>query len=182
LGTYKFIYLVTPELQVQQKVSAIWSLMAIGISLTAVLMGGMVALRSSVSITPSLQRRWRIDTSRDKAQVTRIELPIHVFPDELEEYYDYLEDQLKKRSKTGDLLVWMLRREEGETTGFFFIYSSEGTNISRLYTKNRIEIELGEDETYSTILFSDGDDDSVTQAGVLIRKICLEWTMRREGN
>lgn len=182
LGAYKFIYLVTPALQVQQKVSAIWSLGAIGISLAAVLIGGMVALRNSVSITPSLKRRWSLDEKEDGEKVTQIRLPVHVFPVELGEYYDFLEDRLGKRSKSVDMAVRMLRREDDGKTAFSFIYSTEGTNISSLYSKNRLVIELGEDETYSTILHTDGDSDSVKRAGVLMRRICLDWSMEREGH
>lgn len=182
LGAYKFIYIMTPALQVQQKVSAIWSLGAIGISLAAVLIGGMVALRNSVSITPSLKRRWVLDQKAGNEKVTKIRLPVHVYREELGEYYDFLEDRLKQRSKTGDMVVRMLKREvEGENTVFSFIYCTEGTTVSRLYTKNKLAIELGEDETYSTTLHTEGDSDSVKRAGGLMRKICLEWSMNREG-
>lgn len=181
LGAYKFIYMVTPALQVEQKVSAIWSLGAIGISLAAVLIGGIVALRNSVSITPSLRRRWSLDEKGEGEKITEIRLPVHVFPEERDDYYDFLEERLRKHNKTGDMRVRMLRREEtGCGSTFSFIYSTEGTNISRLYTKNRIVMELGEDETYYTVLRTDGDKDSIKRAGVLLRKICLDWSMERE--
>jgi hypothetical protein len=181
LGAYKFIYLVTPELQVQQKVSAIWSLGAIGISLAAVVIGGMFALRNSVSITPSLQRRWRLDSTGEGERVSRIELPLHVFPEELESYYDFLEDRLKNWTWSSDMSVRVVKRETGKTA-FSFIHSTEGTSISRLYTKNQLMVELGEDGTFSTVLLSDGDSDGVKRTGVLMRRICLDWSMEREGH
>jgi hypothetical protein len=178
LGAYKFIYILTPELQVQQKVSAIWSLGAIGISLAAVLIGGLFAIRNSVSITPSLQRRWRLDDTEEKERITRIELPIHVFPEELEEYYNFIENRLSE-TWSGDMSVRSLKRGEGKTA-FSFVHSIEGTSISRMYTKNQLVIELGEDGTYTTVLYSDGDSDGVKRTGVLMRRICLDWSMERE--
>ncbi len=181
LGAYRFIYLVTPALQVQQKVSAVWSLGAIGISLAAVLIGGMIALRNSVSITPSLLRRWKIDSVSETDRITKIELPIHVFPEELKEYYEFLEDKLSRRKTRGDMRVSMLKfTEDMEETYFNFVYSSYGSNISSLYTRNKVVIEVGSDGTYTTTLYSDGDSDSVKKVGELMRRVCLDWSMERE--
>lgn len=176
LGAYKFIYMVTPELQVQQKVSAVWSLGAIGISLAAVLIGGLFALRNSVSITPSLQRRWKLE-SKGSERITRIELPVHVFPEELEEFKTFIEERLRARESGVDVSVRMLKENED---GFSFFYGTEGPNISRLYSRNQLTIMLEEDETYHAVLFSDGDTESVRTTGVVMRQICLEWGMERE--
>ncbi len=61
LGFYKGMGFLSLTLLVRQKVSAFWSIASIGIAMTAVLMGAFAALKSSVVITPSLMRRWRID-------------------------------------------------------------------------------------------------------------------------
>lgn len=181
LGAYKFIYLVTPALQVKQKVSALWSIGAIGISLAAVLIGGMVALRNSVSITPSLMRRWRIDAKGNSRAETTIELPVHVFTEELDEYLDFLEGKLRDGMNGWEMRVRMLSREvEDESTVFTFIYSSATPEIYGLYSKNRVVIEFGEDGTYSTTLFTGGDEESVKKAGGFMRRICLDWSMKRE--
>ena len=183
LGAYKFIYLVTPALQVKQKVSAIWSLGAIGISLTAVLIGGLVALRNSVSITPSLTRRWKVETQGDSREETKVELPIHAFAEELDEYTDFIEEKLREGKKGREMAVRMLKKTvEDDTRVFSFIYSSANGGIASLYTKNRVVIELADDGTYSTTLYTGGDDDSVKKSGGFMRRVCLGWSMKREGH
>ncbi len=182
LGAYKFIYLVTPALQVKQKVSALWSLGAIGISLAAVLIGGLVALRNSVSITPSLTRRWKVEKKDDTREETRVELPIHAFAEEIEEYTDFIEEKLGEGKKEREMAVRMLKKTvEDDSTVFSFIYSSASGGIASLYAKNRVVIESAEDGTYSTTLFTDGDDESVKKSGGFMRRVCLDWSMKREG-
>ncbi len=182
LGAYKFIYLVTPALQVKQKVSAVWSLGAIGISLAAVLIGGMVALRNSVSITPSLMRRWKVATLGDSEIETRIELPIHAFPEELDEYTNFIEEKLREGMKGREMMVSILKKTvEDDTRVFSFIYKSTNGGISSLYTKNRVVIEPIADGTYSTTLFLEGDFESIKKSGGFMRRVCLDWSMKREG-
>jgi hypothetical protein len=182
LGAYKFIYLVTPALQVKQKVSAVWSLGAIGISLAAVLIGGMVALRNSVSITPSLMRRWKVATLGDSEIETRIELPIHAFPEELDEYTNFIEEKLIEGMKGREMMVSILKKTvEDDTRVFSFIYKSTNGGISSLYTKNRVVIEPIADGTYSTTLFLEGDFESIKKSGGFMRRVCLDWSMKREG-
>jgi ABC-type lipoprotein release transport system permease subunit len=182
LGAYKFIYLVTPALQVKQKVSAVWSLGAIGISLAAVLIGGLIALRNSVSITPSLTRRWKVETQGDSREETRIDLPIHAFAEELEEYTDFIEERLRKGKNGREMAVRVLKKTvEDDSRVFSFIYSSASGGIASLYTKNRVVIGPAVDGVYSTTLFTDGDDDSVKKSGGFMRRVCLGWSMKREG-
>ncbi len=61
LAFYKLMPMLGLTLEVHQKVSAVWSLAAIGISISAVLVGAFAALRSSVVITPSLTRKWKMN-------------------------------------------------------------------------------------------------------------------------
>lgn len=181
LGAYKFIYLVTPALQVKQKVSAIWSLGAIGISLAAVLIGGLVALRNSVSITPSLMRRWKLEPQGDSRTETKIELPVHAFAEELDRYTDFIEEKLRKEMQGWNMVVRMLKKTvEEDSTVFSFIYRSPSAVISGLYAKNRVMIEPADDGTYSTTLFTIGDDDSIKKTGDFMRRFCLEWSMKRD--
>ncbi len=183
LGAYKFIYLVTPALQVKQKVSALWSIGAIGISLAAVLIGGLVALRNSVSITPSLTRRWSVGKKDATKEETRVELPIHAFEEELDEYTDFIEKKLIEEGKGREMAVRMMRKTvEGNSTVFSFIYSSASGGIASLYARNRVVIEPAADGTYSTTLFTDGDDESIKKPGGFMRRVCLDWSMKREGH
>ncbi|MCX6641922.1 MAG: ABC transporter permease, partial [Candidatus Bathyarchaeota archaeon] len=57
------LYKVMPALglavDVHMKVSIFWSIASIGIAISAVIVGAIVALRNSVVITPSLVRKWK---------------------------------------------------------------------------------------------------------------------------
>jgi hypothetical protein len=43
-------------------------------------------------------------------------------------------------------------------------------------------IEPADDGTYSTTLFTDGDDESVKKSGGFMRRVCLDWSIKREGH
>jgi len=83
IGWYKIIFTLTPALQVKQKVSAFWSLAAIGFSLAAALVGGFSAFFNSTAITPSFRRRWKVTSKRDETRnVYETPLPIRITEDE----------------------------------------------------------------------------------------------------
>ena len=131
-------------------------------------------MRSSVSITPSLVRRWKIETQGDGQSETKIELPIHAFEEELDEYTDFIEEKLKKGMKGWEMVVRLLKKttEDGSSV-FAFIYHSTNPMIAGLYTQNRVVIEQTEVGTYSTTLYTSGDDDSVKKSGEFLRRVCL---------
>ena len=66
LSSYKVMALLSAGIVVRQKVSFEWSLASLAISMSAVLIGTFVALRSSVIITPSQLRRW----TQEKTSIT----------------------------------------------------------------------------------------------------------------
>ena len=182
LGAYKIIYLLTPALQVKQKVSAFWSLAAIGISMMAVLVGGLSALKNSTSITPSLKRRWVIDEKQESSDETRIVLPVQVYDEEIAEYVDFLWGKLEEAKKSRTMAVRLPKTTqiEDHVWEYTFIYSSANPQISPLYTRNRLVVDKKEDKTYTTTLYTRGDADSVKQAGSFLRQIGLDWSLQRE--
>jgi ABC-type lipoprotein release transport system permease subunit len=182
LGTYKIIFLLTPSLQVKQKVSAVWSLAAIGISMMAVIVGGLSALKNSTSITPSLQRRWSIDKKQKSKDETRMSIPVQVYEDEVEEYVEFVGLKLEIGREANNLVVRMPKLVSSVEKGweYRFIYGSANTQISALYSRNRLFIEKGEGKTYTIILYSVGDPESVKQAGSFVRQIGLDWSLKRE--
>ena len=182
LGAYKLIYILTPALQVKQKVSAVWSLAAIGISMMAVLVGGLSALKNSTSITPSLRRRWTIDKKQDSTSETRIVIPVQVYEEEIDEYIDFIEEKLEEAKKGRTMIVKMPKITQiGEKHWeYWYIYASANSQISALYSRNRLDVEKKEGKTYTTTLFTIGDSESVKQAGSFIRQIGLDWSLQRE--
>ncbi len=182
LSAYKIIYILTPALQVKQKVSAYWSVAAIGISMMAVLVGGLSALKNSTSITPSLRRRWTIDKKQDSSDETRIVIPVQVYEEEINEYIAFISEKLEHAKNGNDMIVKMPKMTQiGEHSWEYrFIYCSASTQISALYTRNRLIVENGLEKTYTTTLYTLGEINSVKQAGGFMRQIGLEWSLQRE--
>ncbi|MCW4048149.1 MAG: FtsX-like permease family protein [Candidatus Bathyarchaeota archaeon] len=184
LGAYKFIYLVTPALQVKQKVSAFWSVAALVISLAAVLVGGLVALKNSTSITPSLRRRWKAEASYSSDEPFRIEIPVHIFEEEIDEYVEFINDKLQSALGRTPLETRMIKMNEIETDGerswiFKFIFGTESQSISGIYTRNTLTIARADGSTYHTVLTSVTSEDGAQSVGRFLRKISLDWSLNR---
>ena len=83
--------------------------------------------------------------------------------------------------KGWEMVVRLLKKttEDGSSV-FAFIYHSTNPMIAGLYTQNLVVIEKTEVGTYSTTLYTSGDDDSVKKSGEFLRRVCLAWSMKRE--
>ena len=185
LGAYKFIYLVTPTLQVKQKVSAFWSLAAIGMSLSAVLMGGIVAVRNSTVITPSLRRRWRTEREGGMAEPFTVPVPVHVYEEEVDRFIGFLEGRLRRAQGGRELSTRMIRVTEAEEPRGWvitFIYGTVNATMSGIYTKNTLTVNRGGDGTYHVAFVCEGNEEGARVAGGLMRRIGLDWGLERAGN
>jgi hypothetical protein len=182
LGAYKFIYLVTPTLQVKQKVSAFWSLAAIGMSLSAVLMGGVVAIRNSTVITPSLRRRWRTEREGGMAEPYRVPVPVHVYEEEVERFIGFLEERLRGAQGGRELATRMIRvAETAEPRGWVmtFNYRTVHATMSGIYTKNTLTVKQGGDGTYHATFACEGNEEGARATGSFMRRIALDWGLER---
>lgn len=181
LGAYKVIYILTPALQVKQKISALWSFAAIGISLTAVLIGGIIAQKSSTSITPSLKIKWQVDI--DKTQnYSRIVLPLEVHDIELDDFYGFVLERLVEESNRWDYLTKRIieRRDESseEKRIIDFVYCSADIKFGGVYTRNRLIIEK-KDNIYETTLEAQGNPEDIQLVGSFFRKIGIEYSLSK---
>ena len=186
LGWYEVMSLLALALQVRQKVSALWCLAAIAVSLAAVLVGGLIALRASVVITPSLRRRWSVEQKLSSSmEPLEITLPVSVTERDVQEFVEFVIKVL--RSHTDDLSFVtrqisesMEETEEASVRRIEFIYRSADMKLSGVYTKNKIVLSRKRgSETYTVKLFSEGDIRGISSAGSFIRKILMEWSVER---
>lgn len=181
LGACKVIYLLTPALQVKQKISAVWSLAAIGISLTAVFIGGIISQRSSTSITPSLKRKWHADIDTSSG-FTQIILPLKIHDTEIGEYYKFVLGRLIEESNRWDYLTKRIveRREEStkEKKIINFVYCSADIKFGGVYTKNKLVIEKKGD-VYETYLQAQGNPADIQRVGVFFRKIGIDYSLSK---
>jgi len=183
LALYKVMALLKLALEVHQKISAFWSLAAIGVAMTAVLMGTLAALRRSVILTPSLRRHWRIeDKRRSPSDPWEIPIPVKLPQEDVEGFVDFvvhalraLEDRPVRR--TASIRV---SGGAGEARQIGFVYkaakSMEGGNF---HTGNTIIVEERPEGTASVTLRSYGDENCVRVTGTLVRMIVMRWSTRR---
>ena len=175
LGFYKSLAILNIGLQVHQKVSAVWSLAAIGLAISAVVTGAFAALRNSVVITPSLMRRWRLDRSTGGFQEPwRIDIPIKLEPSEINSYLDYVESRLRRLMDHTTHVTSSIKRIDD--TGIQFIYKSFQASTGNFYTKNRLLIVQKENGEYSAVLESLGETEWVHVVGSLVRRITMDYS------
>lgn len=186
LGWYRAMSLLSLALQVRQKISALWVVAAIAVSMAAVLVGSLFALRGSVVITPSLRRKWGIEQGlRTSMEPLELALPVRVAEAEVEEFVKYVLMRLKSHMEDPDFVTSQIR-EGVEKSGeaiirrIEFIYRSVYTTVCGSYIKNKLILRRERTgEVYTVKLLSDGDIEGIRRAGSFIRKIIMEWSIER---
>lgn len=91
LSGYRLMSFFSILVEVRSKVSAIWSLASVSVSIVAILVGVGIAIKSSVVITPSLLRRWsstEISPSLGEAWV--FQMPLRVRKEDLDSLFNYV--------------------------------------------------------------------------------------------
>jgi hypothetical protein len=170
-------------LQVHQKVSAVWSLASIALAISAVLTGALAALRSSVVITPSLMRRWRIDETRGGFQEPwRVTVPIKLHPEEVEPYLEFMWRELYSlRDHPTQITSSMKRLSEGDAKRIKFVYKSAQATTGNFYTANELIVKLQPNGEYGVELLSLGDHEWVHVAGSLVRRLSVDYSTAYAG-
>jgi ABC-type antimicrobial peptide transport system permease subunit len=175
LGFYKALAILNIGLQVHQKVSAVWSIAAIALAISAVVTGAYAALRNSVVITPSLMRRWKLDRSAGGFQEPwRIQIPIKLEEGENKTYLDFVEMRLNQLMSHHNYVTSSIRRYGDEQLSF--VYKSVQTSTGNFYTKNTLHIHQLETGEYGALLESVGEVEWVHMVGSLIRLISMDFS------
>ena len=179
LSLYTLMPVLGLALEVHQKVSAVWTLAAIGISISAVLVGAFAALRSSIVITPSLTRKWKMVEGQGGFNAPWvIPVPVKMEAADVDSYVDYMLGRL--RGLENDQVRMTARvavERRGEARVISFIYKSYQATTGNFYTKNYVYVEPS-DGVYVVRLESAGGEDWAHETGTLIRLISMEWSNR----
>jgi len=181
---YKGMHLLRVGLEVEQKISAFWSVASIGIAMITTLMGAFVALQSSVVITPSMRRRWTMGNEESETYGPwEITIPVKILQEELDAFTVFMIDNLHALENQSDKKTSSIKvSEEGEgvKTRIDFIYKAARSSISDLYTKNTfLVMKRPEDEIVIT-LTSRGKKNGCHEVGTLIRMITMRWSTSKE--
>ena len=121
LSSYQVMALLPLGIEVRQKITVEWCLASLAVSLTAVLVGTFVALKSSVVITPSLLRRWSVEQKpRNVEGRWDFEIPIRLREEEVESLFNYakrgVQDYVREFRRVSPSLLEKLTNEGEEKT------------------------------------------------------------------
>jgi hypothetical protein len=183
LGLYPLMTSLAIAPIVSQKISAVWVLGAIGIAVASVIMGSILALRGSVSLTPSLIIRWtssdQITSDRD---IFESELPLKIEERDVESFIVYTVSFLKKYTDLDSLpRVGSIKiLEEDGTKALSFSYNERDSSVGASRTTNRLTLIKNERNLYTPVLFSRGEREAANKAGTFIRKIVIRWSTEHE--
>ncbi len=176
------------NLVVRQKISAVWSLASMGISVTAVLVGAYVALRLSTVITPSLLRNWRANELSSEGNWI-FHIPARVAEEGAEPLLCFMTDRLQsfKTAATGNVYdLWFdrVQRTERETPeavdrGVAFSAYRREPNVNFVSRSEIILTKQRGDAYYSVKLVCKADQEKSHLTAAFIRPLFLEWSIRK---
>jgi len=181
LGLYRGMAMLNAGLEVRQKISAVWSIASIGIAMATVVMGVLLALRSSVTVTPSLMRRWRIE--QEKAGLEEpyeLVIPIKLQPEEVGDFMEFAAESLISREDDPAMRtssIRLLRGPDGTINQISFVYRAT-QGWGDFYTRNALTAERGP-EGVRIVLRTHGERSWAHTSGTLVRFIAMEWSTLR---
>ncbi len=187
MGLYPLMAELRWAPMVQQKVSAVWCLAALGVAVAAVFFGSIIALRRSVIVTPSLKRRWTIewipDSGHEPGVVT---IPLRIEEGRIEDFIDFITGSLGRYENPllpayiGDLKMERVDDETGTQYTLSFVYGEGQTDLKRLKTFNTLAIARTAGETvYSVSLKSKGTREAMHRTGSFVRNLVISWNVER---
>jgi len=187
---YRTIGLIS-ALEVREKVSAEWSLIALSFStLTAVLATVVPAVKASTVVTPSHLRRWRPEEEekpREEGEPWTVELPVKIRPREVDFFWAHIERSLRDLAEGSIERVEKIESLEEESANgpvkrVTFDYFT-GETRRQLHTNNELIIERPlTEEYYKARLLSFPDrnfEEAVLKTSALIRRFIFEWNAQK---
>ncbi len=185
LGWYPLMAQFSFAPVVAQKVSIGWCVAALGISVSSVVFGALIAQRRSTELTPSKSKKWFSGGKwKSKGNEWEIPLPLLVEEESLDAFIDFL---LNRLSRYGNpemnqyIRVKEMRRgEKGEPRTLEFSYIEGQMSIGCERTNNVLSLNRSGSGVWSINLKSVGSRYGVDKTGTLIRGILIQWsTIRR---
>ena len=180
--------------EVRQKISAIWSLASVGVALAAVLVGAVIAIKNSVSITPSTLRRWTMEQKvEDKGELLEFKIPIRLREDEVDPLLNFVMREVKDSVKKlyPRFADWIEKRtsvsEEKtlethiKTIHFRYAFGQRDAAVGR-YPFKLVAEKKKDEESYSLKIIPTSrfgaDSESVTTIVTFIRMLTVDWSAR----
>ena len=169
-------------LEVREKASAEWGLIAILLSVsTAILATLFPSLKASTMVTPSLLRKWRIgenEKPRRTGQPYVVDLPLKLMPREIDSFTSFV---LRRMQDYSQSIVSKPRVEEEATEkGIVRTIDFEYFIVKGGKTDNKLVIQPGDGPQFSLILYCTPAlpshlDEVVHETASFVRKVLFEW-------
>ena len=186
LGWYPVMSRIALAPVVGQKVSAVWCLAALGIAMASVVVGSLIALQASTTLTPSLKMRWASERRTDGAAGKwETRLPIILGREDLEEFINHLLMRLRAQKEPGsEPTISLIRRRphEGDRVDISFVLSEPNAGLGLYRSVNSIVISSAPSlprSLFSVSLVSEGSREAADRTGQFVRGHIIHWSAEK---
>jgi len=183
LGVYPLMSFISNAPVVEMKVSAAWSVASVGISIVSVLVGSVISLRSSASLTPSLHIRYKLDESiKDHSGIWEVPVPAKIEEHQVLKFLSFAKSYLLKYKDplkspfVGFVVIKTKEEENGIVYELRYSFSQTGSHVDHRYTVNSLMMEPTEDNLYTARFLSQGELDGSQFSIAFIRKLIIAWS------
>ncbi|RJS84782.1 ABC transporter permease [Candidatus Bathyarchaeota archaeon] len=145
INSYRLITLPQFRLGVRQKIEPEWGITALVLSILASMVGSLIpAIKASMLATPSLIRRWKLDSSilkrkRGNGENYFIEIPLEVTKENVVDFLLYLSGHLRRCGRPYISSEWFedvhITGHEPPKINLYFVHKWSG---GRVHTVNRL--------------------------------------------
>ena len=176
MSAYQVMSFLGLNIGVHQKISSSWVTASIALSAVSALTGALIAIRSSLIITPSQWRRWGFISEGDGFhEPTIIDIPVKVDHNEAETFANFMLKSLYEMHSYETPKNNKIAVEEKKIILTFSYNIIQQTLSPRTYsTFNKLIINLTGSQV-TVILESKGEWDSIRVTGNLIRTMAMRW-------
>ncbi|MCS7374361.1 MAG: hypothetical protein NDF56_05235 [archaeon GB-1845-036] len=175
---------ITSNIDVRPKVSFIWVLLSLLVSIFGATFGSLLTLRSSIIIVPS--KLWRIKGRRESSPIGELlvfDIPVKILMQDVQEFFNFLVSNLKSFPSTLEehLRVVEIRRgtlEIGSTYSLVFTYDSGVGSTSRNISRCFLEISVDKPTCNVSLKIKSYGADPEKHAlyvARIIRSIAMKW-------
>jgi len=198
LGFYRImsLFLLNPE--VRQKVSASWSIAAIGLAMAVSILGAHIpSKRAAVFSTPIRLARWRMKETYSEAEGWRITLPLKIETEKVDQFMRFMFERLQRLDRASDHVerLKMLEDDSNDSLNrrLDFTFMLRGKGVVRagygagsfFMLPTRLVVSGRRKEPLKAELIckeSAEAKDVVYQVADMLRKTALDWSAIKEQN
>ena len=170
-------------LQVREKTSADWGLIALILSsFTAILSSVIPSMRASTIITPSHLRKWRLDEDKKLSKIGQpwmTDLPIKIMPRELDPFTRFMFEKLRQADFADEVRLEEKVTDKGPLKRIIFRYSDQATYLS---SATEITIQPATEDYFSVELrctpSATKREEIAHKTATDMRRMIFEWKTR----